>query len=127
MSKHEIKIWDRTFPLSFTLRTLIRMQEDLPDFNDDFNKYITTAKGLMNTIYYMALSGAALEDKALDVSMDWMAERIPASGKKLQEIQRAIVDTLVEGNRMETEEEENQDREVDVVLEEIKKNGSKTD
>ena len=127
MSKHEIKIWDRTFPLSFTLRTLIRMQEDLPDFNDDFNKYITTAKGLMNTIYYMALSGAALEDKTLDVSLDWMAERIPASGKKLQEIQRAIVDTLVEGNRMETEEEENQDREVDVVLEEIKKNGSKTD
>ena len=123
----QLQIGGREFPLKFTLRTLIRMQEDLPDFNDDFNTYITTAKGLMNTIYYLAMSGAALEDKELDVSLDWMAERIPASGKKLQEIQRAIVDTLVEGNRMETEEEENQDREVDVVLEEIKKNGSKTD
>ena len=127
MSTHEIKIGDRTFPLSFTLRTLIRMQEDLPDFNDDFNKYITTAKGLMNTIYYLAMSGAALEDKELDVSLDWMAERIPANRKKLQEIQKTVVNVLVEGNRMETEEEENQDREVDVVLEEIKKNGSKTD
>ena len=123
----QLQIGGREFPLKFTLRTLIRMQEDLPDFNDDFNTYITTAKGLMNTIYYLAMSGAALEDKELDVSLDWMAERIPANRKKLQEIQKTVVNVLVEGNRMETEEEENQDREVDVVLEEIKKNGSKTD
>lgn len=123
----QLQIGGREFPLKFTLRTLIRMQEDLPDFNDDFNTYITTAKGLMNTIYYLAMSGAALEDKELDVSLDWMAERIPANRKKLHEIQKTVVNVLVEGNRMETEEEENQDREVDVVLEEIKKNGSKTD
>ena len=123
----QLQIGDREFPLKFTLRTLIRMQEDLPDFNDDFNAYIVTPKGLMNTIYYLALSGAAVEDRELDVSKEWMAERIPANGKKLQEIQRTVVDALVDGNRMETEEEENQDREVDVVLEEIKKNGSKTE
>ena len=123
----QLQIGGLEFPLKFTLRTLIRMQEDLPDFNDDFNKYITTAKGLMNTIYYLAMSGAALEDKELDVSLDWMAERIPANRKKLQEIQKTVVDVLVEGNRMETEEEEDQGREVDVVLEEIKKNGSKTE
>ena len=123
----QLKIGDREFPLKFTLRTLIRMQEDLPDFHDDFNAYITTPKGLMNTIYYLALSGAALEDKELDVSKDWMAERIPANGKRLQEIQKTVVSVLVEGNRMESEEEEEQDREVDVVLEEIKKNGSKTE
>ena len=41
--------------------------------------------------------------------------------EELQEIQKTVVNVLVEGNRMETEEEENQDREVDVVLEEIEK------
>jgi len=123
----QLQIGGREFPLKFTLRTLIRMQEDLPDFHDDFNTYIVTPKGLMNTIYYLALSGAALEDKELDVSKDWMAERIPANGKRLQEIQKTVVSVIVEGNRMESEEEEAQDREVDVVLEEIKKNGSKTE
>jgi len=128
MKKHTITIAKREFNLAFTLNTMIRLQENLPDF--DFNKLdamIRKPKGLIDVMYELAVSGAALEDRALDVSKAWMAEHIPASQKRLVEIQMEVVNALTDGMRMETEEEENEDREVDVVLEDIKKKDEKTD
>ena len=127
MKKHTVTIGKREFPLAFTLNTMIRMQEELPGF--DFNKLdemIRKPKGLIDVMYQLAVSGAALEDKTLDVSREWMAERIPASQKRLVEIQVEVVNALTDGMHMETEEEENENREVDVVLEDIKKKDGKT-
>jgi hypothetical protein len=128
MKRHTVTIAKREFNLAFTLNTMIRMQEDQPDF--DFNKLdviLRQPKGLVDVLYQLALSGAALEDSPLDVSKEWMAEHIPANQKSLAEIQMGVVNALTDGMRMETEEEENENREVDVVLEEIKKKDEKTD
>lgn len=128
MKEHIIKLGKREFPLAFTLKTMIRMQDNIPDF--DFNKLdeiVRKPKGLMDVMYELAVSGAALRDQTLDVSKDWMAERIPANQARLVQIQVAVVDALSDGMRMESEEEEDADREVDVVLEDIKKKDGKTD
>ena len=127
MKEHKVTVGNREFPLAFTLKTMIRLQEDLPDF--DFNtldEMMKKPKGMLEMLYQLALSGAAIEDKTLDVSREWIGEHIPASRKKLVEIQVEIVNTLTDGMEMETEEEENGDREIDVVLEDIKKKDGKT-
>lgn len=121
--KHEVKIGGKTFPLAFTLKTLIDLQTEIKDF-DLASLEISVAKdpmGLMDLLYLLASSGAALEDKELDVSREWMAARIPASAKRMADIQVAMMDTISDGMAMETEEAE-EENEVDVTLREIKKN-----
>lgn len=121
--KHEVKIGGKTFPLAFTLKTLIDLQTEIKDF-DLASLEISVAKdpkGLMDLLYLLASSGAALEDKELDVSREWMAARIPASAKRMADIQVAMMDTISDGMAMETEEAE-EENEVDVTLWEIKKN-----
>ena len=121
--KHEVKIGGKTFPLAFTLKTLIDLQTEIKDF-DLASLEISVAKdpkGLMDLLYLLASSGAALEDKELDVSREWMAARIPASAKRMADIQVAMMDTISDGMAMETEETE-EENEVDVTLREIKKN-----
>lgn len=121
--KHEVKIGGKVFPLAFTLKTLIDLQKEIKDF-DLASLEISVAKdpkGLMDLLYLLASSGAALEDKELDVSREWMAARIPASAKRMADIQVAMMDTISDGMAMETEEAE-EENEVDVTLREIKKN-----
>ena len=128
MKEHSVKIGGREFPLSFSLKTMLRLQEDVDGFDlNKIDEFVRSPGGLLDILYEMAVSGAALEDKKLDVNKDWMAERIPFSMKRLVDIQVEIVNTLTAGMEMETEEEENADREVDVVLEDIKKKDMKTD
>jgi len=128
MKSHVVKIGGKEFPLSFSLKTMLRLQEDVDGFDlNKIDEFVRSPGGLLDILYEMAVSGAALEDKKLDVNKDWMAERIPFSMKRLVDIQVEIVNTLTAGMEMETEEEENADREVDVTLEDIKKKDGKTD
>ena len=127
MKAHAVKIGGREFPLSFSLKTMLRLQEDVEGFDmNKIDEFVRSPGGLLDLMYEMAVSGAALADQKLDVSKDWMAERIPFSMKRLADIQVEIVQTLTDGMEMETEEEENAGREVDVVLEDIKKKDGKT-
>lgn len=124
----KIEIAGREFPLAFTLKTMIRMKNEIKDFDyGDLSKLLMTPEGMLDVIYALMVSGAALEGKALDVDKDWVGERIPPSRTKLAEIQIAASNALVSGMEMETESEADQDREVDVVLEDIKKKETKTD
>ena len=128
MGRQTIKIGGRVFTLAFSLNTMARMQDEVPGFDfNNLNESIRKPKGLIDIIYHMAISGAALEGQKLDIDREWMAERIPATVKQLGKIQLAVNQTLTEAMTMETEEEDKQDREVDVVLEEIKKKDEKTD
>ena len=128
MKKHSIKIAGREFPLAFSLNTMIRFQDENPDFNyANIDEEIKTPKGLIDVMYSLAKSGAALNDQVLDVSKEWMAERISPTFDSLVNLRKAVVDTLSDGMFMETAEKENKDREVDVVLEELKKKEVKTD
>jgi len=126
--RHVVKLGKREFNLAFTLKTMIRMQEDIPDFDlNNISDLLRKPKGILDVLYELAVSGEALEDRRLDVSKDWIGEHIPANRDKMLHVQQCIIDALTDGMRMETEEAENEDREVDVVLEEIKKKDEKTD
>ena len=64
--KHEVKIGGKVFPLAFTLKTLIDLQKEIKDF-DLASLEISVAKdpkGLMDLLYLLASSGAALETKS---------------------------------------------------------------
>jgi hypothetical protein len=128
MKKHSIKIAGREFPLAFSLNTMVRFQDENPDFNyENIDEEINTPRGLVDVMYSLAKSGAAQNDQVLDVSKEWMAERISPTFDSLVNLRKAVVDTLSDGMHMETLEKENKDREVDVVLEELKKKEVKTD
>ena len=128
MKKHSIKIAGREFPLAFSLNTMIRLQDENPNFDyTNMENVLKTPKGLVDMLYCLALSGVSVNDQTLDVSKEWMAERLPATLEAVQKLGKVIVDTIAAGRYMETEEQENKDREVDVVLEEIKKKEEKTD
>ena len=128
MKKHSITIAGREFPLAFSLNTMVRFQDENPDFNyENIDEEIKMPRGLVDVMYSLAKSGAAQNDQVLDVSKEWMAERIQPTFDSLVNLRKAVVDTLSDGMHMETLEKENKDREVDVVLEELKKKEVKTD
>ena len=121
MKKHIVKIGGRDFPLAFTLKTLIGMEQTIEGF--DFSKIVEQVQkpaGMLNVLYLLAETGAELEEKTLEVDRDWMALRIPVNMNRLSKIQVEIMDTLTDGMSMETEDDED-DKEVDVVLDDIKK------
>lgn len=127
MKTHTVTIGGREFPLAFTLNTMINLQDEFPDFDfSNINEMLAKPKGIVDIMFQLAASGAALEEKELDISKKWLAERIPANIKSIQRIQEAVIGALTDGMEMETEKAENEDREVDVVLEDIKKKDGKT-
>ena len=121
MKEHKVKIGKREFPLVFTLGTLETMETEIPDFNlTEIDGILSKTSGLLSVLYLLAQEGAIAQGKALDVDRQWFGAHIPASKSCIVRIHEAIVDTLVDFMSMETaEEDENQ--EVDVTLEELKK------
>ena len=121
MKKHTVKIGKREFPLAFRLKTVIKMSENIEDFNTrDLREIVGKPADMLEVLYQMILTGAELEGAEVDVDKNWIALHFPANPKKISEIHETIGITMMEDMAMETEEEE--DEEVDVVLEEIKKN-----
>ena len=123
MKEHKVEIGGREFPLAFTLNTMIKLQEDIPDFDfKDLDERMKNPKGFVDMLFRLAFSGAALENKKLDVDRDWLAERIPVNNEKISAIANEASLAIVESMLMETEQMEKEGREVDVSLEKIKKN-----
>lgn len=119
---HKIKIGGREFTLAFTLMAMIRMQERIEGFDfNTINELIGKPDGMLKMLYILAENGEALEGRKLDVSEEWFALHIPANMRKFVSIQLAIMETITDGMSMETEDEDERSREVDVVLEEIRK------
>ena len=121
MKEHKVKIGKKEFPLVFTLGTLETMEAEIPDFNlTEIDGILSKTSGLLSVLYLLAQEGAIAQGKSLDVDRKWFGAHIPASKSCIVRIHEAIVDTLVDFMSMETaEEDENQ--EVDVTLEELKK------
>lgn len=122
-----VKIGGRTFSLAFTLKAMLDMQENIEGF--DYNQIaeiVRTTKGLLDVLYYLAVSGEALEGRKLDVDKDWFALHIPSNARKILYLQLAIRDTMQDNMRMESDDDDERSREVDVVLQEIQKKSGKT-
>ena len=123
MKAHEIKIGGRVFPLAFTLKTMIQLQEEIEDFDlDNVGKIVSSASGMRDMLYALAVGGAALNDQKLDVGKDWFAAKTPASAARIAVITSEIIETIADYMMMETDKED-EGEEVDVTLQEIKKNG----
>lgn len=125
---HTVKIAGRTFTLAFTLRAMLMMQRDIEGFDfNDLDKLSAQPDTMLDMLYILADNGAKLTGSTLDVDKDWFALHIPASLRKLLSIRISIIETLADGMNMETEEDDEHSREVDVVLQEIQKKREKTD
>lgn len=123
-----VKIAGREFTIAFTLKAMIEMQNDIADFDlEDINHIVTKPEMLVSVLYILAKSGAALEGKTLDVDKEWFSVHIPPNIKKLFSLQLSVIEACVDGMTMETEEEEDREREVDVILQEIQKKSQRTD
>ena len=123
-----VKIGGRTFSLAFTLKTMFDMQENIENFDyNQIDEIITRPKGLVDVLYYLAKTGEALEGREMDVDKDWFALHIPPSAKKIIYLQLLIRDTMQGNMHMESEEDDDRSREVDLVLQQLQKKREKTD
>ena len=119
MEKRTVKIAKRIFPLAFTLGAMEELQNKIENFNlAKLQEYVKSPGGLMDILLALMRQGAILEGKALDVDRTWLASHLSPAPIRMAPIQVAILNALSDGLTMETEQDEG---EVDVVLEEIKK------
>jgi len=123
---HTIKIAKREFPLAFTLGTMELLEAQVKDFDlQKIDEIVRSAKGLLDVLYCLMQEGAILETgKDLDVDRRWLGAHCKPSADEIGKIHEAVVDAMVAGMSMESDEED-PDREVDVTLEQLKKNGTK--
>jgi len=123
-----VKIGGRTFSLAFTLKTLLDMQEHIEGF--DYNRIeeiVRQPRGMVDVLYSLIKTGEALEGRELDIDKEWLALYIPPTVKKILYLQILIRDTMQDSMHMETEEDDERSREVDLVLQELQKKSGKTD
>lgn len=124
MKTFPVTIAGKTLHLAFTLDALANMEDLIKNF--DFSKvseYARSPRGLGDLVYCMAEQGELLEGRELSVSRAWIGAHLPPSPVKAAKIQIVVLNALADGLSMEAESEEEQG-EVDVTLEEIKKNGN---
>lgn len=125
--QHAIKICKKEFPLVFSLGTLQRMEEVIEDFNlTEVDNILRTTKGLLDILYCLAEQGAIAEGRRLEEDRAWFGAHAPASRNWIVNTHETVVAALIDGMSMETDDED-EDAEVDVVLEELKKKDEKTE
>ena len=126
--QHAVKIAGRMFPLAFPLRAMLEMQNSIEGFNfNDIDKMVSNPNMLLPMLYILAENGALLNGEKLDVNQDWFSLHTPANVRKLISLQLSVIETITDGMMMETEEDEDREREVDLVLQEIQKKSQTTD
>lgn len=127
MKEHSIKLAKKEFPLVFSLGTMQRLEETVPDFDmTKIDELLRSTRGLLDVLYCMAAEGAVANDQELKETRAWFGAHAPASKTWIVNAHQEIVSTLIDGMSMETDDDEG-DEEIDVVLEEIKKKDEKTD
>ena len=90
------------------------------DFGD-VNKMVADPNKMMPALFILAKYGAILNGQKVDFDQDWIDLHTPVSTRKIIAIQLAIINTISENMDMESEEDEDLEREVDLVLQEIQK------
>lgn len=119
MEKRTVKIAKRTFPLAFTLGAMEELEQKIENFNlSKLQDYVKSPSGLIDILLALMRQGELLEGRILDVDRTWLASHLSPSPIRMAPIQIAIMNALSDGLSMEAEQDEG---EVDVVLEEIKK------
>lgn len=126
MKTEKIVIFGREFALAFTLSALGRLEDDISDFNlSKLSEYVRSPNGMLTILEALAEQGEMLEGRKLDVDKEWFGNHISPAPKRIASIQVAIFNALSEGLKMDTEDDEGEEK--DLVLEEIKKKEMKAD
>ena len=122
MKTTPLKIGKRTFALAFTADALADLEETTENF--DIAKVSETTKSmktLLDVVTSLARAGEDLEGRTLDVDRKWFGAHISPAPLSIAKVQIAVLNAYAEGMKMEAESGD-EDGEVDVVLEELKKN-----
>ena len=120
MKLTRLKIGGREFALAFTLDAMMELQDKIDGFDmNELSNYVKTPSGMLDLLVAFARQGEYLEGRVLDADKHWFGAHISPAPSRIAKIQIALLDALSVGMKMEMEDSE--DREVDVVLEGIKK------
>lgn len=126
MKKYTVTIAKKDFPIVFTLGTMEMLEETIEGFDlTNIDKVLRSTKGLLDVLFCMAKEGSILEGKPMTESRQWFGAHCPASKQWIVKAHESIVNAMIDGMNMETDDED-QDEEVDVVLQGLKKNEKKT-
>lgn len=120
-----IKLGGRKLALDFTLAAMDEMEAalgkpvELDNLKENVVDELRCHRKLIGITIALARQGAMAEGKELDIDGAWLSRKLKPA--RLVQLQAEVLQALTEGMTMETEESD-EDGEVDVVLEEIKKN-----
>lgn len=124
MAKNTVKIGGRVFALAFTLDAMANMMDIIPEFDlGKINVFSRSPKYLPDMVRCLAQQGELLEGRKLNVDRAWFGAHMSPSPVGAAKVQVAVLNAIADGLKMETEEDEERG-EIDVTLEEIKKNDS---
>lgn len=121
-----IKLGGRKLALDFTLAAMDEMEAalgkpvELDNLKENVVDELRCHRKLIGITIALARQGAIAEGTELDIDEAWLSRKLKPA--RLVQLQAEVLQALTEGMTMETETGDNPDEEVDVVLEEIKKN-----
>lgn len=120
--QHTIKIGGRNFRLAFPMKAYREMLNSIDGFDfSDVNKMLADVNKMMPMLFILAKYGALINGEQVDFDLDWIEMHTPVSTKKIIAIQLSILNTINDYMEMESEQDEDLNREVDIVLQEIQK------
>lgn len=121
MKTTPLKIGKRTFALAYTAEALAQFEEQVEGFDAaQIAEQTKSMSTLLDAVTILAREGEYLEGRELDVDRRWFGAHISPSPLSMAKVQMAVLGAFAEGIRMEAEADEDEG-EVDVVLEELKK------
>lgn len=126
----KIKIGGRDLALAFTISAMDAMElvtgtpVDLENIKETVVESCKDRRKLLDLVAILAHEGAALDETAAEADAAWLAKHMRPGN--LPRVQIAVLGAVADGMRMESADGED-DEEVDVVLEELKKKAEPTE
>lgn len=126
----KLHIGGRDLALAFTISAMDAMETitgapvDLDNIKETVVESCKDRRKLLELVAIMSREGAALDETAAEADAAWLAKHMRPGN--LPRVQIAVLGAVADGMRMESAEGED-DEEVDVVLEELKKKAEPTE
>ena len=120
MDNLTLKIGDRKIPLRFRMKQFIELEEELGNLIDIKEKLLSDRhrlKTLVFTIRVLGNAGLEAAGEEPDLTEEWLEEHMEPHG--LMAYQIAVLACLSKETASQAQQEENENKERDLVLEEI--------
>ena len=120
MENITLNIGERKIPLRFRMNQFIELEEKLGNLGEIRDKITTDRSRLTNLVFViMVLANAGLkaEGQEPDLTEEWLRENMEPHA--LMAYQIAVLACLTKENKSQAAEEKNENKERDLVLEEI--------